>query len=171
MRQPWELSNQAACSRLYQDFVAETSPDRLLSMHFCARQRNGATLVVFLYMPAVGRPGVSEMVVAQPTGEEKAYEVKLWLLSKLKEAAVISCDDGFLDTSGICGVHRHTKLSMTFAFAHIYKFKDDYIRGHQGIRCARKIQPDRWDCCCSVSQGLGSSQDTISGPGQTELGC
>ncbi|KAG2152763.1 hypothetical protein DEU56DRAFT_752065 [Suillus clintonianus] len=41
-------------------------------------------------MPAVGRPGVSEKVVAQPTGEEKAYEVKLWLLSKLKEAAVIS---------------------------------------------------------------------------------
>jgi hypothetical protein len=90
--------------------------------------------VQLLYMPAVGR--LRALVDAQSTREEKAYDVKLWLPSKLKEAAEMSCDEQLCAFEwelrcaqaheALDDVRRQLRLR-----AHLYKFKDAYIRGQR----------------------------------------
>ncbi|KAG1833671.1 hypothetical protein DFJ58DRAFT_869463 [Suillus subalutaceus] len=65
--------------------------------------------VQLLYMPAVGRLRASEMAEAQSAREEKAYEIKLWLPSKLKEAAEILCDTALTPT--FTGQRANTRAS------------------------------------------------------------
>ncbi|KAG2123716.1 hypothetical protein BD769DRAFT_1628906 [Suillus cothurnatus] len=90
--------------------------------------------VQLLYMPAVGR--LRALADAQSTREEKAYDVKLWLPSKLKEAAEMSCDEQLCAFEwelrcaqaheALDDVRRQLRLR-----AHLYKFKDAYIRGQR----------------------------------------
>ncbi|KAG2133551.1 uncharacterized protein EDB93DRAFT_1242852 [Suillus bovinus] len=92
--------------------------------------------VQLLYMPAVSRLRASEMVGAQSAHEEKAYEVKLWLPSKLKEAAEMSCDEQLCEYEWeLRRAQAHEALNdicqQLRLHAHLYKFKDTYIRGQR----------------------------------------
>ncbi|KIK33960.1 hypothetical protein CY34DRAFT_18040 [Suillus luteus UH-Slu-Lm8-n1] len=88
--------------------------------------------VQLLYMPAVGR--LRALVDAQSAREEKAYDIKLFLPSKLKEAAEMSCDEQLCEYEWEL---RHAQAHEALDDArrqlrlrtHLYKFKDAHIRG------------------------------------------
>ncbi|KAG1852112.1 hypothetical protein DFJ58DRAFT_885682 [Suillus subalutaceus] len=82
--------------------------------------------VQLLYMPASAR-------------EEKAYEIKLWLPSKLKEAAEILCDTQLceyeweLRRAQAHEAHDDVRRQLRLR-AHLYKFKEAYIHGQWANR-------------------------------------
>jgi hypothetical protein len=88
--------------------------------------------VQLLYMPAVGH--LRALADAQSAREEKAYNIKLFLPSKLKEAAEMSCDEQLCEYEwelrraqaheALYDARRQLRLRT-----HLYKFKDAHIRG------------------------------------------
>ncbi|KAG1877410.1 hypothetical protein F4604DRAFT_1880388 [Suillus subluteus] len=98
--------------------------------------------VQLLYMPAVGH--LRALADAQSAREEKAYDIKLFLPSKLKEAAEMSCDERLCEYEwelrraqaheALDDARRQLRLRT-----HLYRFKDAHIRGQRANTRASSV--------------------------------
>ncbi|KAG1844600.1 hypothetical protein F4604DRAFT_1884427 [Suillus subluteus] len=98
--------------------------------------------VQLLYMPAVGR--LRALADAQSAREEKAYDIKLFLPSKLKEAAEMSCDEQLCEYEWeLWRAQAHEALDDAHwqlrLCTHLYKFKDAHIRGQRANTRASSV--------------------------------
>ncbi|KAG2033360.1 hypothetical protein BDR03DRAFT_935695 [Suillus americanus] len=98
--------------------------------------------VQLLYMPAVGR--LRALADAQSAREEKAYDIKLFLPSKLKEAAEVSCDEWLCEYKWeLQRAQAHEALDdarrQLHLRTHLYRFKDAHIHGQRAKTRASSV--------------------------------